>query len=99
MEIKGGDTMNILIFNSFEILIRIIDWIILIRVLLSWIPIDRNSSLVKIVYSLSEPLLYPIREILRQSPLADGMMPDFSPIILILILQAIQTILHNILIG
>ncbi len=91
--------MNILIFNSFEILIRIIDWIILIRVLLSWIPIDRNSSLVKIVYSLSEPLLYPIRQILRKSPLGDGMMLDFSPIILILILQAIQTILHNILIG
>lgn len=91
--------MNILIFNSFEILIRIIDWIILIRVLLSWIPIDRNSSLVKIVYSLSEPLLYPIRQILRKSPLGDGMMLDFSPIILILILQVIQTILYNILIG
>lgn len=91
--------MNILIFNSFEILIRIIDWIILIRVLLSWIPIDRNSVLVKIVYSLSEPLLYPIRQILRKSPLGDGMMLDFSPIILILILQAIQTILYNILIG
>ncbi len=91
--------MNILIFNSFEILIRIIDWIILIRVLLSWIPIDRNSVLVKIVYSLSEPLLYPIRQILRKSPLGDGMMIDFSPIILILILQAIQTILYNILIG
>lgn len=91
--------MNILIFNSFEALIRIIDWIILIRVLLSWIPIDRNSSLVKVVYSLSEPLLYPIRQILRKSPLGDGMMIDFSPIILILILQAIQTILYNILIG
>lgn len=91
--------MNILIFNSFQILIRIIDWIILIRVLLSWIPIDRNSSLVKIVYSLSEPLLYPIRQILRKSPLGDGMMLDFSPIILILILQVIQTILYNILIG
>ncbi|MBS5794405.1 MAG: YggT family protein [Lachnospirales bacterium] len=91
--------MNILIFNSFEALIRIIDWIILIRVLLSWIPIDRNSVLVKIVYSLSEPLLYPIRQILRKSPLGDGMMIDFSPIILILILQAIQTILYNILIG
>lgn len=91
--------MNILIFNSFEILIRIIDWIILIRVLLSWIPIDRNSVLVKIVYSLSEPLLYPIRQILRKSPLGDGMMIDFSPIILILILQVIQTILYNILIG
>lgn len=91
--------MNILIFNSFQILIRIIDWIILIRVLLSWIPIDRNSVLVKIVYSLSEPLLYPIRQILRKSPLGDGMMLDFSPIILILILQVIQTILYNILIG
>ena len=91
--------MNILIYQSFEMLIRIIDWIILIRVLLSWIPLNRDNPIVKIVYGLSEPLLYPIRQLLKKSPLGEGMMLDFSPIILLLILQVIQGILYSILIG
>ena len=91
--------MNILIYQSFDILIQIIDWIILIRVLLSWIPIDRSSPIIRLIYALSEPLLYPIRQLIRKSPLGDGMMIDFSPIILFLILRIIQNILHSILIG
>ncbi len=90
--------MNILIYKSFEMLIKIIDFIILIRILLSWIPIDRNNPLIRLVYSLSEPLLYPIRQMIKKSPLGDGMMIDFSPIILVLILQVIQNILFSVLI-
>lgn len=89
--------MGYLIYSSYSTLVKLIDFIILIRVILSWVPIDRNSSIVRLVYSLSEPLLYPIRELLRKSPLGDGMMIDFSPIILLLLLQAIQVILANIL--
>ncbi len=90
--------MNILIYKSFEMLIKIIDFIILIRIILSWIPIDRNNPLIRLVYSLSEPLLYPIRQLIKKSPLGDGMMIDFSPIILVLILQVIQNILFSVLI-
>ena len=79
-------------------LIKIIDFIILIRIILSWIPIDRNNPLIRLVYSLSEPLLYPIRQLIKKSPLGDGMMIDFSPIILVLILQVIQNILFSVLI-
>lgn len=90
--------MNILIYKSFEILIKIIDFVILIRVILSWIPLGRDNPIIKLVYALSEPLLYPIRELLRKSPLGDGMMLDFSPIILILLLQILQRILFSVLI-
>lgn len=89
--------MRFLIYQSFELLIRLVDFVILIRVLLSWLPIDRDNPIVRLVYSLSEPLLQPIRNLLRKSPLGDGMMIDFSPVILILILQGIQTILYNVL--
>ena len=90
--------MNILIYESFQMLIRIIEFVILIRVILSWVPLGRDNPIVKIVYALSEPLLYPIRELLKKSPLGDGMMLDFSPIILILLLQVIQNILFSVLI-
>lgn len=85
--------MNILIFQSFSMLVKFIEYVILIRVILSWIPLDRNNSIVKIVYALSEPLLYPIRQMLKKSPLGDGMMLDFSPIILMFILIFLKRIL------
>ena len=85
--------MNILIFQSFSILVKFIEFVILIRVILSWIPLDRNNLIVKIIYALSEPLLYPIRQLLKKSPLGDGMMLDFSPIILMFILIFLQRIL------
>lgn len=90
--------MNILIYNSFAILIKVIDFIILIRVILSWIPISRDNPILRLVYALSEPLLYPIRQLIKKSPLGDGMMVDFSPVILLLLLQLIQRILLSILI-
>jgi len=49
--------------------------ILLARVLLSWVQVDPNNPLVKIIYQLTEPLLAPIRRLLPQS---GGM--DFSPI-------------------
>lgn len=89
--------MNFLIYKSFEMFIRIIDFIILIRVLLSWIPINRDNTIVRIVYGVSEPFLQPIRKLLNKSPLGSGMMLDFSPIILLLLLQMIQMILYSVL--
>lgn len=90
--------MNILIYNSFAILIRVIDFVILIRVILSWIPLNRDNPILKLIYALSEPLLYPIRQLIKKSPLGDNMMVDFSPIILLLLLQLIQRILLSILV-
>lgn len=90
--------MNILIYNSFAILIRVIDFVILIRVILSWIPISRDNPILRLVYALSEPLLYPIRQLIKKSPLGDGMMVDFSPVILLLLLQLIQRVLLSILV-
>lgn len=90
--------MNILVYNSFAILIRVIDFVILIRVILSWIPISRDNPILRLVYALSEPLLYPIRQLIKKSPLGDGMMVDFSPVILLLLLQLIQRILLSVLV-
>jgi YggT family protein len=50
--------------------------ILLARVLLSWVQVDPNNQLVKIIYQLTEPLLAPIRRLLPQG---GGM--DFSPIV------------------
>jgi YggT family protein len=63
--------------------------ILFVRVLLSWVQVDPNNQLVKIIYQLTEPLLAPIRRLLPQG---GGM--DFSPLVaFIVILVAEQIVL------
>jgi YggT family protein len=63
--------------------------ILFVRVLLSWVQVDPNNQLVKIIDQLTEPLLAPIRRLLPQG---GGM--DFSPLVaFIVILVAEQIVL------
>ena len=44
-------------------------------------------------YSLTEPILGPVKRMMDKSPLGGGMMLDFSPVIALFILDIIQIIL------
>ena len=65
--------------------------IIFVRVILSWFPISPGSALASIyniVYSLTEPVLGPIRRVMPSVGFG-GMGLDLSPIIVLLGLQLI----------
>lgn len=59
-------------------------FVILARVLMSWIQVDPYSPLARTIFNLTEPVLAPIRNLLPQSA---GL--DFSPIIAMILLQII----------
>jgi YggT family protein len=66
---------------------------IFVRVILSWMPTVRLPfGLGDFVWSVSEPILGPIR---RALPLFGGI--DFSPFIALLAIQAVATILLRVL--
>lgn len=88
--------MTLLLMKTVNILFEFINIVLFIRIILSWLPVGRNAF-TTIVYNLTEPLLYPIREMLKKSPLGQGLMVDFSPIILVLILSIIENIIQKIL--
>ena len=68
------------VFNLILLVLRVFQFILLARVLLSWFPdIDRSNPLVKFLYDITEPILQPVRERLPQT----GMM-DFSPLVVFL---------------
>ena len=70
------------------LLARLIDLyslVVLLAVIFSWIQLDRRNPLASIVYSLTEPLLAPIRSVL---PPMGGL--DFSPMVLLLALQILK---------
>jgi YggT family protein len=63
--------------------------LILARVLISFFPMDQSNPLVKIIYDLTEPVLRPIRNLLPQT----GMF-DFSPVIVIILVQVLISVLR-----
>ena len=62
---------------------RIYETIIVIRVLLSWINVDEYHPVVRWIHRLTEPLLEPLRRLLP----AERIGMDFSPLLLLLILE------------
>jgi YggT family protein len=69
-------------------LIDLYSIVVLVAVILSWVRLDRRNPLVTITYGLTEPVLAPIRSVL---PPMGGM--DFSPMVLLLVLQLLKGLL------
>ena len=65
--------------------------VIFVRVILSWFPISPDSALAsvyRLVYSVTEPVLGPIRRMMPGVGVG-GMGLDLSPIIVLLLLEII----------
>lgn len=58
------------------------------RVIMAWIPLRLPFGLNELVWSVTEPVLAPIR---RYMPIAGGM--DFSPLIALLLIQIVTSII------
>ena len=87
-----GDALAIAVTVIFQILW----WAILIRVLLSWLPmagvrIDPYNPIIRALHSVTEPILEPIRKFTTV-----GMM-DLSPIVALIGLSFLERILVSIL--
>ena len=72
-------------------LIRIISWVVIIQVLVSWI-LPPYHSVRQALDQIVEPLLDPIRRIMP-----DTGMVDFSPLVFLLLLQFIAQLIINLL--
>ncbi len=71
-----------------DYLLTIYVWIIIIRVLISWVSPDPGNPVVQILYRLTEPVLAPVR---YRMPNFGGL--DFSAIIVILAIFFLQNFL------
>lgn len=69
-----------------SLLLNLFSIIVLIRVLLSWVPMKNKFS--DVIYAITEPILDPIRRLL---PASNGI--DFSPMVLMVIIIIIERII------
>ncbi len=76
------------LLSILNLLLGVYGFILLCRALISWVPIDRGSPIVRMLFTLTEPVLAPIREALPQT----GMV-DFSTAVALIIVFALQQLL------
>ena len=82
--------------EAVDIFVRLLYLLIFIRVILTFIRFSRRNVFIDIIYALTEPLLAPVRALLRKSPLgAPGLTFDLSPFALYLLIN----LTRNIVVG
>ncbi len=80
--------------NVLDIVLDIYKWIIIIAAIISWVNPDPYNPIVRFLYSITDPVLRPIRRLIggRLGPI------DISPLIVILAIIFIQRFLISSLI-
>lgn len=89
--------MNQVVITAVSWVLRIIEYAILARIIISWLPIPKDNQLISLLYQVTEPILAPIRGIIERSSMGKNMILDFSPLIAFLLIEVIRNILVGLL--
>jgi len=72
--------------------VNVIIFLLVIRIILSWVGADPYNEIVRIIYMITDPILMPLRRL----PLQVGML-DFSPMIAFILLSVLRSFIVNVL--
>jgi len=84
-----------IIVISLRSVIGAMEVVILARVLCEFKAIRRDSMPFRLLFTISEPLLEPVRKILARQYKNNKIRFDFSPFIVMIILYIINVLLRN----
>ena len=85
------------VYRTISIVFTIIEFAILARVLISWLPVPRENRLIQMLYTITEPILAPIRALIERSSFGKNMMFDFSPIVALLLVYVVRSIIFSLI--
>lgn len=85
-----GTLLVIGVADLLNQIINLIFWLVLVRVIMSWVNPTMNSPFMLVIYQVTEPVMAPIRRIL---PPMGGI--DLSPVLLIIGLQFLMMALNS----
>lgn len=80
------------VYKAISIVFTIIEFAILARVLISWLPVPRENRMIQMLYTITEPILAPIRALIERSAFGKNMMFDFSPIVAFLLIGILRNV-------
>ena len=79
--------------KTVGLLITAMQFLMMLRAIVSWLPIDEDSNLVNFLYAMTEPLIVPIRSLLSRFEGLDDMPIDISFFIAFMLLSVIRILL------
>ena len=82
-----------IIYKAIILVLKILEYAVLARVLISWLPVPKDNRYIRMLYQITEPILAPIRGLIERSALGKNMMIDFSPIIAFLLIGAVRSLI------
>lgn len=82
--------IQVILINTVDMFFYLLELLIFVRIILSWLPIGADNLIIQMLYTLTEPVLGPIREMMSRSPLGGGIGLDFSPIIALFVMNIIK---------
>lgn len=85
-----------ILISAVRYFMMFLQFVIIARVLMSWFPSSREGPVSTLIYSLSEPVLGPIRRLLQRTPLS-GTMIDLSPIFALMMLRVVESVVVSII--
>ena len=80
--------------SAVNIIFEFLNFLLIARIVLSWIPHNRYHPIIQIVYNFTEPILEPFRNMINP---VGGM--DLSPIIVFFLLRLVHGYLVNFLLS
>ena len=88
--------MSLLAYSLITIIERL-SWLlyilIMIRVILSWVPMNNNFT--ELIYNITDPMLKPFKDFLDKYI---NLPIDFSPLLFIITIEAVEKILIRLII-
>ena len=80
--------MEILLIRSFGVFFQLINFLLVVRVLLSWVKYNPESRYILILFAVTDPVLDPIKKLLKVLNVNLEMV-DLSPLVAMLTIQYI----------
>lgn len=82
------------VIHIFSSLVSLYKWVVVIRVLISWINPDPYNPIVQFLRGVTDPALDAMRRLVPQFMWSTGL--DFTPLLLIIMLQVVVMALDSI---
>jgi YggT family protein len=89
--------MDILLIRSFSVFFQLINFLLVVRVLLSWVKYNPENRYIILLFNLTDPILDPFKKLLKRLNVNLEMV-DLSPLVAMLAIQYIIQPLVNSLI-
>ena len=78
---------------TVRFLIAAIQFLMLARAIISWLPFEEDHPLVTFLYSVTEPVIMPVRAVIDRLGLFEGMPIDISFLITFMLLSVLEMLL------